>query len=497
MQSLCSESTTFAQNTTNSDNGRGIVDSISTITSFVLNVTDGMSYDKAFQMHKIKGRTVVTVSSDKMCEIHEALSALSENKPSLGLLGAEIRRHVAQVGFEATTLNFECCSSYGHGVSCGNHHAVHRAQCYHFCDPETSIAVIDTIVFMLSMGSQVICADFALKALISNWDKEKFKAPCPLINLGVIQGSLRVRYGIEQCKESAFPQLRSLAMMALPDRSETTDEKDGEKSNVSQLQTQTQTQPQPQVSSVTMEAMSKTIVYGVVKSIDPKLSVKVLSVAVGRTESEIHDAKIDPEIPLYPLMCPSHLQPVKLKRQNACENTNIKDNDLDILSTGIHNLLAPVDPAPMSSTSLDVSFDQLPKFKRQLTVLEEPVRIVDYKDMFAEKVVSFPEESYTCKAEGIDVQGTPVHAIIEFAHFPGTLVVSSLHLTNLLQVNTDTQHVLSVAESVLGRQRSSQMECELEYAESQTPELLRATTSALVAEITSGSTNLFPKSKTF
>lgn len=614
--------------------------------SFVLNFTDGHSYDRAFQMHKVRDRKVMTLSTDCLREIHRALLALSQDtdtscatdeKQVLALLGSaiEVRDAVKQVGFDNTTVNFECCSSYG--ASCGSLHD--KSSHFLFNTTEKSVATIDFIVFMLSQRSQVICADFALKALISNWDEKKFGAQCPLSNVSTIQGSLRVRYGIDSCKECDFPQLRSLAQLALPDRNEenkssvpqsvhvdavpvdasvastvavdTTVPVDdvsvekGIKEQTEQKAVPDQTivdqsskqdsekssGPKISVSSMTMEAMGNTIVYAVNKTLDPKLSIKVLSVSTGRVErGDSHDAPFSPLLqlqaqsakvgnknltlcpPLPPLLkkyqttttttalFPSvHLEPLKLKRQNACGTMDIEGVQkngqpvTELLSPKTKKLieaqspLSPVQLANYATTVVeeekltdgekkedgdddeDKSMAQPPllmivnatpdekntttatplfplypvnaapvplvPLKREVTIAEEPVRRVDYKVMVTEKIVPFKETENDSVAHGTQIKGIPVHAVITFEHLPGTLVVSSLHLTNLIQVNTDAQHLLRVARNVLGRQRSEQMQNALMYAESQTPELLRATTSALVSEITSSSSSIPHPSK--
>lgn len=526
---------------------------LSTFKSFVLNVTDGHSYDRAFQMYKVRDRNVVSVSADELREIHRALLALrhqSEESKELTFLesAAKVRDIVKHVGFNNTTVNFECCSPYGGGCSTFHNKNLH----FLFLTQEKSIAAIDLIVFMLSMGSQVICADFALKSLISNWDDSKFGAECPLKNINTIQGSLRVRYGIEPCKESDFPQIRSLAQLALPDRNDAMDD---------ETKTTNQTLDHVAVSSVTMEAMGSTIVYEINQKVDPKLTIKVLSVAVGHVEHRNVPSTFPPQLPPLvppllqsqtekpgkpmtlmppvPQLCGKHLatvpvstvsscpipplgpispfdpisplgpiplglMPLKLKRQTAYGvSPNAEELQLE-KTLSPKKMKVPQNPVvPVKDQLADNQEDEqedvpplLQPLQRQFTMAAEPVRHIDYTGLIAETIVPFPESDSFATAHGTHLRGMPVHTVITFEHLPGSLVVSSLHLTNLIQVNTDTEHILSVATNVLGRQRSIEMGHALARANAmQRPELLRATTSALVSEITSGSSALPRSSK--
>ena len=192
-------------------------------TTLVINITNDVSYDRAFQIHNVKTRAVITLKIDDVESIHSILIRadefqenefkengsyeLSESKESI----YSIRDIVKHIGFENTTVNFECCSGIRSVTP------VHRCQNHHvFVNTERSVEVIDFIVFMLSKGSQVICADFSLKALISNWDEQKFGAKCPFENMNTVCGNIRVRFGIDACKECEFPQLRAIAQLAIP-----------------------------------------------------------------------------------------------------------------------------------------------------------------------------------------------------------------------------------------------------------------------------------------
>ncbi|VBB18669.1 hypothetical protein YASMINEVIRUS_1200 [Yasminevirus sp. GU-2018] len=593
-------------------------DSKAKVTSVVINVTDGSSFDKAFRAYKVKERSVRTFSAQNISEIHRALAMTHDERskatPSFSVNIMAICDEIAVVGFSNTTLNFECCSSYCgrqlgvSGVSeatglCSASSAgsslaadktpgqtqgqalglslapcvpcTHPGSVNYFIDHDTTKSVVKFIVFMLKQGTQVICSDFSLKALIASWDPELFGAECPFENVSTTSGQIRVRYGIDVCKASVFPQMASLAMMALPDRADASASAsakltEGDEKEVS-------------VSSITMDAMGSTIVYRVLPKIDPSLKVEVLSVAVGQVSgvkemvpsktvagvtkrSATHDA-VKPLggtlAPLAPLTSMAHLGALapplshqKLKRQNAfvadfidpqsgkvhliqssglektssigvptvaqsgkslfdlpklnlpkiSDGTGPSTEQIGALgAVGVFGATSALGPAsPLANENKDVdkqdslfpplSFQNPPEplgLVRTQTIPFEPARKVNTSDLTREIVKPFPVTDGFCKASGTNnLTGLPVHSVVTFRHFPGSLVVSSMHLSNLLQVNTDIRSVVSVASQVLGRQRSAQIEEQLTVAQQQGPALLRAMTSSLVAEIASSSSNM-------
>jgi hypothetical protein len=458
-----------------------------------VNVTDGTSYDRAFRQFKVKGRAVFTIGADEISKILRILNSTPHNKdpefPEPEKKMVTLCDAIQSVGYENTTVNFECCSSYGH-----DHKKCDKSNSqYFFNTPEVSITAIDLIVFMMKLGSQVICADFALKSLISNWDPRKFGAECPLEMLSNTEGNIRVRYGIEPCKRSVFPQLRALANLALPDESNASD---------------------VQVSSADMEAMGGTIVYGVKRVFDPNVSVAVLSVAVGKVvyrqpsaqpltgheESKMEDDLDFLPQPLVPCMtlCPD-LVPPKPLTSDPCmtqcpDFLPLKPLEPEPCLTQCPDFLSQCNPMLGYGLGLN-GIESIPfpfmGLQPQATMTSEPVRQVKpSKD--TEVLVPFQEYAFFATADGTDLQGWPVHTVLQFKDFRGSLVVSSLHLSNLLQVNTNPYHLLKTATTVLGPSRSDEMGCELNEAiKSQNLELVKSVTATLVSEITSGSTSLY------
>ena len=356
------------------------------IHTVVLNFTDGHSFDSPYTKYDDPNRIVKTLSVNNILDVHSVLlDILNKNNNTEQIKRSDIYKNIFDIvkftRFEQMIVNFECCASY----DTQNNTSKHSSRC-NFINPTGSVNTIDFIVFMLSQGSQVICADFALKSLIANWDESKFGIPCPLTNVGIIQGSLHVRFGINSLQECEFQQLRALGQLSTED-----------KKSENNIEVAT--------SSMDMYAMSKTNICPVETNICP-------------VETNI---------------CP-----------------------------------------------VETTVDALPKLLRQSSyqsINNRPCKI-------EEKLLELNPSNYTFSvAHGTEIKGIPIHAIIKLPKFSGTLLVSSLHFENLNRVKTDTKQIVQTAYTILGRQRSRQMQDELTDAELRTPELLRSISSAHVAEI--------------
>ena len=271
---------------------------------------------------------------------------------------------------------------------------------YYFVDKNTSIGVIRTIAHMLERGSQIICSDFAAKALIFNWDQHVFGSKCPFVIIGTTSGSILVKYEIEVCKKCPFPQLAALSSVGIP-------ECEGS-----------------MISSCAMDAMANTIIYGINPTIDESLDLKVYSVAVCKIKEE--------------------------KKAKTFENTSMPP----ILKLTLKD----------NSGSDDFSYNES---KSKEIVVNTPIE----------------NQGYDTKLYTSDIYGSPVHTVVLFKHFKGSLVVSSLHLSNLTDIRTNTEKVIESATLYLGPQRSTELSELLRKVSLQSPELVRSVTSNIVAEI--------------
>jgi hypothetical protein len=435
-------------------------------STLVINVTDGMSYDAAFQNHKSEGRDVVTISARDLYELHcklinpmnsvectmnQTVESNLSTPPRLETLEMKRERLIEQirtcidcVGYLNTTLNMECCSSY-------DLHPPLVKQ-YVFINKNISDQVIDFMVYLLSKGSQVICADFALKALISNWNPDKFGTQCPVEQVGHIQGDLYVRYNIDACKESCFPQLKTVAQLAIPDTKDTL-------LSFNHCNSMTEHKEDQSLSSMSMNAMGKTIVYRVLDSIDTNLSVIVMSVAVGSVKT--------------------------VYETNSQKETILEDNPLGIPPLVRQNSGEIVLP-PFQSFESKQSIESN-QSNQSIVNTDNPSQLVIKKTIDPFNMKDYDRCVATIHGTDSTVKGLPVHTIVTFTNMPGSLVMSSLHLTNLTAVNTNLKNVVDSATNILGRQRSAQMEEQLKQAEKYGIVALTRTISDCVTEIASSS----------
>ena len=344
-------------------------------TSCVINVVDGFSYDIALRSHTVSGRHVIIVSVHTLLDafkqvVDQIIEPSEENNKKVDpMMSHDIIESIRSYGYSKITLNFECCSDYGFSLikkdHCNNSHSH-----YYFVNENISKGVILVIAHMLDHGSQVICSDFAAKALIFNWDAQILGAMCPFKNIGSTSGSVNVKYDINVCKNCPFPQLAALSSLGIPDDVETT------------------------ISTCTMSAMANTIVYGIGHLIDESLNLRVYSVATS---------------------------PNDISDKNTCGAETLDSNSLSI---------------PL--------FNPMPIHNHKTQILSDPD---EYKKDYEVRL----SDSQS------DVNGTPVHTVVGFKHHTGTLVVSSLHLSNLTDVRTSTEKVIESAALYLGPQRSQEL----------------------------------------
>ena len=331
-------------------------------------------------------------------------------------------------------MNFECCSAFG--TEClgkdGERHIC-------FDSIEYSNDAVDMIVFFLSKGSKVVCADFALKALISTWDPVKFGAECPFVQTGEIVGDIKVRFGINTMRESVFPQLSAVGKMAEPDL-------DTGEEHVN-------------VSSMVMHAMSSTIRYNIKPIISDSINVKVLSVAVGIVS--------------------------KGKKIRTSDTALIKPE----LTTIFEDSAMSLQPPELPYHPLKLASYHPLKLERLVSCAVEPVYKDDQNLTHEQIVTPFPPSINDTIATGTDIKGLPTHVEVYFKHFSGVLIVSSLHLVNLTRVTTSSERILSTASSVVDSETVNQMALQLATASLCGPEEALRAQLDLVRSISAISSN--------
>jgi hypothetical protein len=461
-------------------------------TSIIINFNDFTSFDDAFNKYAMPCRKVCRLSA-KHCDI--LLKQIVEDCKSCGddNVNDNVNDNVddvvtdtvfsiRKVGYTNVTVNFDCCSGYGtprcsesdvDGTSMPRCSNVHQ-----FCDLSTSMNVIHVIKHFLSNGSQIICSDFALKSLISQWDANVLGVKCPFVNTGIINGNMMVVFGINECKECCFPQLSAVADLAIPDLPDLP--------NSSNAANENETSNNDCVSHMTMDASIWTIRYKIADDLDPALTVKVMSVATGYVTREIIHNKPNK----------------KIKTDNTCTAREDSQGSSSLppflpfklyqASGKLSNTIADSDNKPKKATQLD-KLCMPPPLARQMSMGIDMSATCDRKNVseikkfrYREIVSPFDKTGSFTEVYGIKrLKGIPIHTIVEFRDMPGTLVVSSLHLVNLVDVNTNTRNINQVATQVLSRERSDEIASLLSQSQIDTMpvSLLRSMTSEIIAEI--------------
>ena len=349
----------------------------------VISVMGGYSYDEIYTSSKYQtsNRKVFQITPEQILAVFNYL--MIQNTPEMTHklrdippYALAIRDIFLRIGADNMTLNFECCSDYSH-----QHNL--------FKTPELSQDANRFIVFMLEQGSQVICADYALKCLIGTWDPHIFGVECPFIQTGTTSGKTNVQFSINACKESVLPALCAVANMAAPDASN------------------------PDVSRIEMRAMHGTITYAVKRVVDPNLIIKVMSV------SSI-DSLVTPDEKI----------------------------EGDVLTT-ISRFRKK--PAASAASALPASAVSAPP---------------------GSAAISSNLEIST--AHGTTIRGAPIHTEVYIKGIPGVLVVSSLHLVNLEQVNASSANIITTCSAVAGEEAASVMATQLYCAAKKGAESLAA-----------------------
>jgi hypothetical protein len=539
-----SEDSTDKQVKISNDDDKTPLQKDSYIKEIVLTVYGGTSFDSLFRHFRVSGREVIALSTYDVVKLTNLISSLDTKKLDGDMhqddtntsldsnhWSKDIINKILTVGVERTILNIECCSEYS---------------AKSFGSSENSGKIQSLIVACISKGIKVIVADFALKALINWWPTNEL-GNCPFIDVGDVDGNMIVRFPIDTCRECNFEQLSAVAHMALPDKFNASNKLDkneerdppitslvmgamrntivytlnefADRKNVKVMSVcpsppfinrnnqETITPVLNQFSKIDKEAGETFDKTTYTKSDEkdennddekcdeiPEFTVPILPPPLKRQKQRINRSDTLLLIPF-----------TKLQRQNVYDNLSETDLEKKYSSkcecehpsgpslkhqvSGPLKIDSPLPIMPPPSTQNLKSLEKISK-KQQSVIMD-----IDTENKSKNK--SEPEleskqsiDDISVAAHGTNgLKGIPIHTIVNFPGKPGTLIVSSLHLKNLVSVNTNVSSVLRVASNCLDAELFRQVSIDLEFEASKkdAPSLQRSI-SCVVAMVATSNT---------
>lgn len=171
------------------------------ITSVVVTFCEGQSYDTIYKTIKQRDGAKVFVGTYR--DIPDLLESFSNpDKTNANKLVKEIVSTVSDLEPGNVVFNWECCSS------CSKHT---------FGSVIDNTAIIQFVSFIVrKKGYVAMFSDFALKALIDNWDESLLGAK-PYINVGSRDDAFKLLFSREHVAESECYQLKSMAQLSTTD----------------------------------------------------------------------------------------------------------------------------------------------------------------------------------------------------------------------------------------------------------------------------------------
>lgn len=172
------------------------------ISNMIVCVRKGVSYDPVFQHVQPNipnGRAITYLISHKAAA--DLLKALETKEPTDDIL--DIYNYIQTLKPEDIVFYFECCE----GCLPNNSHD-QLARRYRI--GSDNVKLIAHLVRKKKI--MVLCADFSLKGLITDWDDELL-GPNPFVNVGETSGKFTLEFDIDTLKNSKSTQMQSLGKL--------------------------------------------------------------------------------------------------------------------------------------------------------------------------------------------------------------------------------------------------------------------------------------------
>lgn len=184
------------------------------LVGVIVTISDGSSYDPMFQQVRpttVPGERISTyaITCQQVKDLHVFLSSMvpvpEDQEEWISLL-----LDVRSVPADSVVFNWECCSGCGdHPFPCSDQQCGQRggrANRFRGQDiPQSSSITMQFMGFALRAGFTVMCSDFSLKSLISEWSEQEL-GPNPFLKVGGCSGQFSLDFIPEELQNEEVPQ---------------------------------------------------------------------------------------------------------------------------------------------------------------------------------------------------------------------------------------------------------------------------------------------------
>ena len=166
------------------------------VFSVIVTSYSGSSYDDLFrQVPQVAPGGRICLYSLNLNRIEEFFTQLLNPDASPSEEIKSLATEMRELSPDAVLFNFECCS----GCSSAD---------YHFPQREVTIKLIN---YLLEKGHMVMCSDFAVKALINDWDASL--GPNPFVKVGECTSFIELFFLPKNLEESPSKQLQMVGQL--------------------------------------------------------------------------------------------------------------------------------------------------------------------------------------------------------------------------------------------------------------------------------------------
>ena len=166
------------------------------VFSVIVTSYSGSSYDDLFrQVPQVAPGGRISLYSLNLNRMEEFFTQLLNPDASPSEEIKSLATEMRELSPDAVLFNFECCS----GCSSAD---------YHFPQKEVTIKLIN---YLLEKGHMVMCSDFAVKALINDWDERL--GPNPFVKVGECSSFIELFFLPKNLEECPSKQLQMVGQL--------------------------------------------------------------------------------------------------------------------------------------------------------------------------------------------------------------------------------------------------------------------------------------------